>query len=511
METNKLAKQQHVSLAFVENATQSIENMLKYAETLLASKLCPVHFYEKYPDGKKHGDSYVDYAKGNPSAVVMVLQHGMEIGLSPMQSLQQVVPVNGRVSIQGDGAKILIFNSGLLEPGSWIEKESGSIEREDYSFSITAKRKDNGLQITRTFSVELAKRAGLWIDKSKIQGQDGWKWKMSVWWKYPDRMVRYRCLGFIARDLFSDVLAGSYTTEEAMDLPEDPTTVIPLGDGAEIKIPDKNFNQERSQNLTNKASQKIEDAQQQFGKDEKKEQVQQGFDKETLDNRISEIQQNKEEKKDDVPFIPPIQMNEKYLSAVKASILAKIVDADPKMKEAKEKIEGQNTNKKLREIMLANHRGELEDYVRMKTGGQGEPAPPQEEHVDDTDDGLEGLESTGGEQEDLMEGMEPNSDFDNSEEDTGEQVQEDTTEAKNTSNRFDIEVNPVPEGQEERNFDEKKRLFFDLEGIAGINGRVFDNMVSSKFPQFAKYNDKEGFISKAPVEEINALLNAMEK
>ena len=42
--------------------------------------------------------------RGKPEACLLAIQHGAEIGLSPMQSLQSIAVVNGRPTIYGDAA-----------------------------------------------------------------------------------------------------------------------------------------------------------------------------------------------------------------------------------------------------------------------------------------------------------------------------------------------------------------------------------------------------------------------
>jgi hypothetical protein len=60
--------------------------------------------------------------------------------------------------------------------------------------------------VTVRFSVEDAKRAGLW-------GKQG------PWTQYPKRMMAMRARGFALRDAFADVLKGLITAEEAQDYP----------------------------------------------------------------------------------------------------------------------------------------------------------------------------------------------------------------------------------------------------------------------------------------------------
>jgi hypothetical protein len=62
--------------------------------------------------------------------------------------------------------------------------------------------------VVAKFSVEDAKRAGLW-------GKQG------PWSAYPKRMMQMRARGFALRDAFPDVLKGLITAEEAQDYPDE--------------------------------------------------------------------------------------------------------------------------------------------------------------------------------------------------------------------------------------------------------------------------------------------------
>ena len=64
-------------------------------------------------------------------------------------------------------------------------------------------RKDNATTWISTFSIQDAIRAGLYDDK-----------KFNVWRRFPQRMLYARALSALARDLFSDILAGVYVEGE---------------------------------------------------------------------------------------------------------------------------------------------------------------------------------------------------------------------------------------------------------------------------------------------------------
>lgn len=209
--------------AFIADAMSSLQKMEGYALLLINSGLVPKHFYEldQYRNPIKDANGKL---KGNVAAVIMTIQHGLELGMSITQALQQIVPINGLMSVKGDGASSLIKNSGKCS--IWQEKTEGSIEKEDYSVTIYSKRTD-GTEKTEIFNVARAKRLGLWITPQ--MAEQNAKLKHGGWWKTPERMIRYRALGFIARDLYPDVIQGLYTEDEAMDIGADNTKYVAEG------------------------------------------------------------------------------------------------------------------------------------------------------------------------------------------------------------------------------------------------------------------------------------------
>jgi hypothetical protein len=148
-----------------------------------------------------------------PEAVLVAIQLGAELGLTPMAALQNTAVINGRPAIYGDAALALVRASGLLT--SYKEEEIGEPGSDAHGYRVTAARGDQ--TTVETFTMADAKRA-------KLTGKPG------PWSEYPKRMLRFRARGFALRDLFGDVLKGLRTVEEARDLPMDPLNVTPLAD-----------------------------------------------------------------------------------------------------------------------------------------------------------------------------------------------------------------------------------------------------------------------------------------
>ena len=144
--------------------------------------------------------------KGKPESCLLAIQHGSEVGLSPMQSLQSIAVINGRPTIWGDAALALVQSSPVCE---YVVEH---LEGEGDSLTAVCEAKRRGYPQTTVvrFSMADAKRAGL-------AGKGG------PWTQYPARMLQLRARGFALRNAFADALRGLITTEEAQDYPT-PTT-----------------------------------------------------------------------------------------------------------------------------------------------------------------------------------------------------------------------------------------------------------------------------------------------
>ena len=140
--------------------------------------------------------------RGKPESCLLAIQHGSEIGLSPMQSLQSIAVINGRPSIWGDAALAVVSASAVCEYVT-EEIEDGK-DGEALVAICTAKRRGYPKPTVVRFSVGDAKKAGLWA-------------KGGPWTQYPRRMLQLRARGFALRDAFPDVLKGLVTAEEAGD------------------------------------------------------------------------------------------------------------------------------------------------------------------------------------------------------------------------------------------------------------------------------------------------------
>lgn len=161
-------------------APQSIEEAMRFADMMSKSNLVPKDF------------------SGNPGNILVAIQWGMELGLQPMQAMQNIAVINGRPSLWGDAVIALVRSSPLCE--YVYESDDGN------TATCRVKRRGEEEQV-RMFSMEDAQRAGL-------------VGKAGPWTQYPKRMRQMRARAFAMRDVFPDVLRGMPVAEELQDLPE---------------------------------------------------------------------------------------------------------------------------------------------------------------------------------------------------------------------------------------------------------------------------------------------------
>jgi hypothetical protein len=165
-------------------APATLDEALKFSEVLARSSMVPTAY------------------KGKAEDILVAVIWGKELGLAPLQALQNIATINGKPSVYGDAALALVQASPVCDG---IEE---SIEGEGTAnpVAVCIARRKGRSPVTARFSVEDAKRAGLW-------GKGG------PWSSYPKRMLQMRARGFALRDAFPDVLKGLITAEEAADFP----------------------------------------------------------------------------------------------------------------------------------------------------------------------------------------------------------------------------------------------------------------------------------------------------
>ena len=163
-------------------ALATFDDAFRFAKMVAASEFAPKDF------------------RGKPESCLLAIQHGSEVGLSPMQSLQSIAVINGRPTIWGDAALALVQSSPVCEyVREYVEGEGDGMVA-----VCEAKRRGYPQPTVVRFSMQDAKRAGL-------TGKQG------PWSQYPGRMLALRARGFALRNAFADALRGLITAEEAQD------------------------------------------------------------------------------------------------------------------------------------------------------------------------------------------------------------------------------------------------------------------------------------------------------
>jgi len=153
---------------------------------------------------------------GKPDMILVAIQMGGDLGLKPMQALQNIAVINGRPSIWGDAAAALVQSSGVVE--RFHETFEGTFPEDTYTAVCIIKRKGWPDEIRREFSIADAKKAKLWDKRGHNGGE-------TPWVTYPKRMLQMRARGFALRDAASDMLMGLVLAEEAQDYPAEPIHV----------------------------------------------------------------------------------------------------------------------------------------------------------------------------------------------------------------------------------------------------------------------------------------------
>lgn len=162
----------------------SINEAMQMAEMLSKSQMVPKSYQNR------------------PNDTLVAMMMGSELGLNPIQAIQNIAVINGKPAIYGDALLALVQNH---------PKFGGHEEHFDdktMTATCTVWRRGEDKQHSVSFSQADAQQAGLW-------GKSG------PWTQYPKRMLMWRARGYALRDKFADALGGLITVEEAQDIPEE--------------------------------------------------------------------------------------------------------------------------------------------------------------------------------------------------------------------------------------------------------------------------------------------------
>lgn len=139
--------------------------------------------------------------QGKPESCFVAIGMGMELGLPPLQAIQNIMVVNGRPTLWGDAVLALVRSSDKCE---WIVESDPEETKKTGVAKCAAKRKGDPQPVVRVFSLEDAKRANLLN-------------KPGPWTTYQSRMLQMRARSWALRDAFPDLLKGVGVREEVED------------------------------------------------------------------------------------------------------------------------------------------------------------------------------------------------------------------------------------------------------------------------------------------------------
>ena len=140
------------------------------------------------------------HAHRNPADVLFVILVGESLGLNAATALMNIYNVNGMPTMKAD-LKLALAKRHPEYAGCEIDANT------ERCIVKMKRRNENGTEeaITSTFTIEDAKRAGLFPKKDN--------WRM-----YPQRMLKARAISYAVNDLFPDIVFGMLSSEEAQDI-----------------------------------------------------------------------------------------------------------------------------------------------------------------------------------------------------------------------------------------------------------------------------------------------------
>lgn len=128
----------------------------------------------------------------SPEQAAVIMLKGHELGFNLTAAFEYIEMIEGKPALKPVGALALLHRSKLVDM---------KITNEPGACTVWMRRRDTGFEYTERYTIEDAQKAGL--VKSK-----------GAWETYQANMLRARAIGFCARVVAPDVLAGLYLTSE---------------------------------------------------------------------------------------------------------------------------------------------------------------------------------------------------------------------------------------------------------------------------------------------------------
>lgn len=161
----------------------------------------------------------------NPTDMMLILDHGLAMGLTWFEALTSLIPKDGgHLIMKGDAAKALVMSKRNVR---FEEIYEGKFEDNTLTCTIICFQ-ENTRENSASFSLQDAIRAELYVPDSPVK---------SYYKMYPERTIKYRALSFLLRDTFPDILKNVWTEEEYQDF-RGVGEVVSSKDGKEFLFPD---------------------------------------------------------------------------------------------------------------------------------------------------------------------------------------------------------------------------------------------------------------------------------
>lgn len=137
-----------------------------------------------------------------PEQAFTIIATGRELGLTAMQSLRSIHIIEGKPTLSADLMAALC--KSRPDVCVYFRLVESTPERATYE----TQRKGEPSLTRMTWTIQQAKDAG-------VTGKDNWR-------KYPDAMLRARCIAALARAVYPDLAMGIYDPDEVADIPAAP-------------------------------------------------------------------------------------------------------------------------------------------------------------------------------------------------------------------------------------------------------------------------------------------------
>lgn len=180
------------ALALNSNVKESAALSAAFAVSQAAMTLLPKSLREVHELAQVAAATGLCRVRSVEDAMQRILT-GLELGLTPMQSIRALMTVDGATCMRADAMAGLVMSKGLCEYFVCTHSD-------DKSATYETKRVGNPKPQTFTYSFSEAEAAGL-------TGKDNWR-------KFRRDMLRARAKATLARDVYPDVLNGMYDPDE---------------------------------------------------------------------------------------------------------------------------------------------------------------------------------------------------------------------------------------------------------------------------------------------------------